>query len=57
MAIRHSDWDLGDHLAAQIAEWRADAQAYRSAAVPPVDETQEVLAPLPSSLPEQVIKA
>ena len=32
-AIRHPEWDLsylGDHLAAQFVEWRADAQANRS---------------------------
>ena len=48
MTIRHPNWDLsylGDHLATQIAEWHADAQADRSpvkerptTAVPVVDE-------------------
>ena len=64
--IRHLDWDLsylGDYLATQIAEWLADAQADHSpmeerptAVVPLVDETQEVPAPLPNGLPEQVIE-
>ena len=65
-AIRHPDWVLsylGDHLATQIAEWRAEAQVDRppaeerpAAAVPPIDEIQEVLTPLPDGLPEQVIE-
>ena len=65
-AIQHPDWDLsylGDHLAAQIAEWRAEVQADRSLVeekpamgVPPFDGTQEVPAPLLSGRPEQVIE-
>ena len=65
-AIRHPDWDLsylGDHLAAQIAKWRAEDQVDRppaeerpAAAVPPVDEIQEVPAPLLDGLLEQVIE-
>ena len=54
---------MGDHLAAQIAEWHAEAQAScppakerPPVAVPPVEEIQEVLVPLPDSLPEQVIE-
>ena len=54
---------MGDHLAAQIAEWGAEAQVNcppvderPAAVVPPVEEIQEVLAPLPDSLLEQVIK-
>ena len=50
-------------MATQIAEWRAEAQADRppteerpAAAVAPVDEIQEVPAPLPDGLPEQVIE-
>ena len=64
--IWHPDWDLsylGDHLAAQIAEWHAEAQASHppaeerpAAVVPPVEEIQEVPVPLPDSLPEQVIE-
>ena len=61
-AVRHSDWDLsylGDHLAAQIMEWHVEAQADRppaeehpAPAVAPVDEIQEVPAPLPDGLIE-----
>ena len=64
--IRHLGWDLsylGDHLAAQIAEWRAEAQVNRppteecpAVTVPPIEEIQEVLALLPDSFPEQVIE-
>ena len=60
--IRHLDWDLsylGDHLAAQIAKWCAEAQVDRlpteklpAAAVPPVNEIQEVPALLPDGFPE-----
>ena len=65
-AIQHPDWDLsylGDHLAAQIVEWYAEAQANRppvdertTATVPLIEEIQEVPAPLPDSLPKQVIE-
>ena len=64
--VQHPDWDLsylGYHLAAQIAKWDVEAQAdlppikeHPAVAVPPVDEIQEVLAPLPDGLPEQVIE-
>ena len=54
---------MGDHLAAQIAEWRAEAQASRPptkerpiVAMPPVEEIQEVPVPLPDSFLEQVIE-
>ena len=66
MTIQHPNWDLsylGDHLAAQIIKWHADTQADRSpvgelpvAAVPAVGEVQEVPAPSPEDLPEQVIE-
>ena len=66
IAIRHPDLDLsyfGDHLATQIAEWSTEAQANRpsteecpAAAVPPVEEIQEVSAPLPDSPLEQFIE-
>ena len=62
IAIRHPNWDLsylGDHLTAQIAEWRAEAQANRppveerpAATVPLVEEIQEVSVPLLDGLPE-----
>ena len=65
-AVRHPDWDLsylGDHLAAQIVEWRAKDQADHppveersTMTVPPVDEIQEVPALLSDGLPEQVIE-
>ena len=47
----------------KITEWRDEAQANRplvdecpATVVPPVEDIQEVLAPLPDSLPEQVIE-
>ena len=65
-AVRHPDWDLsylGDHLAAQIAEWHDELPVEQPftegrPAVPvlPIEEVQEVLAPLPDGLPEQVIE-
>ena len=56
-------FSFSDHLAAQIAEWHAEAQANRppteerlAAVVALVDEIQEVPTPLPDGLPEQVIE-
>ena len=59
---QHPDWDLsylGDHLAAQIAEWRAElpieqppTEGRLAASVLPVEEVQEVPAPLPDGLLE-----
>ena len=43
--IWHPEWDLsylGDHLTAQIAKWRADAQANRA----PVEEHHAAVAPV-----------
>ena len=64
-AVRHPNWDLsylGDHLAAQIAKWRAEAQVdcppieeRPTTDVPLVNEIQ-VSASLPDGLPEQVIE-
>ena len=62
----HPDWDLsylGNHLAVQIAEWRAESQASQPsvegqpvAAASPAREVQEAPAPLPDGPPEQVIE-
>ena len=58
--IQHPDWDLsylGDHLAAQITEWRAEllieqpiVKGRLAAPVLLVEEVQEVPAPLPDGL-------
>ena len=61
-AIQHPDWNLfylGDRLATQIAEWRAEllveqppTEGHSTAPVLPIEEVHEVLAPLLDSLPE-----
>ena len=63
---QHPDWDLsylGDHLATQITEWRAEllieqppTEGHPAARILPVEEVQEVPAPQPNGLPEQVIE-
>ena len=59
-AIQHPNWDLsylGDHLAIQIVEWRVElpveqppAEGRLAAPILPVEEVQEVPAPLPDDL-------
>ena len=62
---QHPEWDLaylGDHLAAQIMEWRAELQANQPPAKerlarPPYPAAEALAIPHPPSdaLPEQVI--
>ena len=64
--IQHPDWDLsylGDHLAVQIVEWRAELPVEQPPAEGrpamhelPVEEVQEIPVPLPDGLPNRSLK-